>query len=363
MSEVDQLSTYCDGLKRATQAYVKLRNATPLSEAIDKAAKYEMSHLSGEHKATREKPRREQQSRGRTSSRQSSDKKSVQQEVLQPGSLRPRGTDQTMLVEEGPDVAKASEEDLTKNEDTLNLLCDDPLVYNRALLFSIEGAMVQGGNKFGTKFLLDCGAMYRGRLGDNKMGESILAVVKIKIRLQFAPNYQCVAVVFAIPEKFDCVLGMPFFVDVHPDIDRKNRCFKEYVSNGASTTDISTPGGKCSPVNGSGLHVAVDCERASVIGRDSCRAAVPETQLEGKVESVERMYEDVGTLSRQEKKNASAATMFTIGVIDSEGVAAEYITRKKAEYITRKKLQKFLRLSAKNRPGHDFMIVLTNDII
>ncbi|ETN08337.1 hypothetical protein PPTG_12143 [Phytophthora nicotianae INRA-310] len=61
MSEAHQVSTYCDGLKRATQAYVKLQNATPLSEAIDKAAKYEMSHLSGEHKATREKPRREQQ--------------------------------------------------------------------------------------------------------------------------------------------------------------------------------------------------------------------------------------------------------------------------------------------------------------
>ncbi|OWZ03003.1 hypothetical protein PHMEG_00025337, partial [Phytophthora megakarya] len=33
MSELDQISYYCDGLKRATQAYVKLQNTTSLSEA------------------------------------------------------------------------------------------------------------------------------------------------------------------------------------------------------------------------------------------------------------------------------------------------------------------------------------------
>ncbi|GMG15839.1 unnamed protein product [Phytophthora fragariaefolia] len=39
MSEVDQISYYCDGIKRATQAYVKLQNATTLSKAMDQAAK------------------------------------------------------------------------------------------------------------------------------------------------------------------------------------------------------------------------------------------------------------------------------------------------------------------------------------
>ncbi|ETP52975.1 hypothetical protein F442_02094 [Phytophthora nicotianae P10297] len=65
--------------------------------------------------------------------------------------------------------------------------------------------MVQGGNNFGTKFLLDCGAttiyvsrgfvkknklkvhVYADRtikvmLGDNKIGESILELVMIEIR-------------------------------------------------------------------------------------------------------------------------------------------------------------------------------------
>ncbi|ETK94218.1 hypothetical protein L915_02683, partial [Phytophthora nicotianae] len=103
---------------------------------------------------------------------------------------------------------------------------------------------------------------------------------------------------------------MPFFVDVHPDIDWKNRCFKEYVSDEASTTNILTPGGKRSPANGYGLHVAVNCESSSTIDRDSCRAAVTETRVEGEVESVERTSEDVGALSRPEKKNARAETMF-----------------------------------------------------
>ncbi|ETP37217.1 hypothetical protein F442_14961 [Phytophthora nicotianae P10297] len=194
MSEVHQVSTYCDGLKRATQAYVKLRNATPLSEAIDKAAKYEMSHLSGEHKATREKPRREQQSRGRTSSSQFRDKKSVQQGVLQSGSLRPRGTDQGWKQ--------------IRYQVSVGLWCH------------VSREFVKR-NALKTHFYTN--RTIKGRLGDNKMGESILAVVKIKIRLQCAPNYQCVAVVFAIPEEFDCVLGMSFFVDeIERDVRRND---------------------------------------------------------------------------------------------------------------------------------------------
>ncbi|OWY93692.1 hypothetical protein PHMEG_00036820 [Phytophthora megakarya] len=108
--------------------------------------------------------------------------------------------------------------------------------------------MVQGDNKFNTKFLLDCGAttvyvsrefvkkrglktrVYTDRtikvkLGDNKVGESILELATIEIQRQGIPSYRCVVIVFNIPDEFDCVLGMPFFVDVQPDIDWKRRCF------------------------------------------------------------------------------------------------------------------------------------------
>ncbi|KAG2938032.1 hypothetical protein PC115_g3917 [Phytophthora cactorum] len=184
----------------------------------------------------------------------------------------------------------------------------------------------------------------------------MLELVKIEVQLPGAPNYQGVAVVFDIPDEFDCVLGMPFFVDVQPDIDLKRRCFKIDVSGGGdSAMKTSTPGGKCRQANGSGLRDAVDSESSSTIGRDSCRAAVPETPLECEAKAAERPAEDVGTLSWREKKNARVDAMFTLGVVDSEGV--------ETKYITGKKLRKFLRLPAKNEPEQDFMVVLSNDTI
>ncbi|ETI32387.1 hypothetical protein F443_20800 [Phytophthora nicotianae P1569] len=357
MSEVDQGSYYCDGLKRATQAYVKLQYATTLSEEMNHAAKYEMSHLGGERKPTREKLEREQQSRGRASYNPSNNKKPFSKKSFKPGHYAP-----AEQAKEGTVCYYCMKPGHFKR-DCKKL--KNPLVYTRAPLFSLEGSIVQGVNNFGAKILLDCGAttvyMSRGfvkkhelkthaytdrtikvKLGDNKIGESILELMKIEILLQGVPNYQCVAVVFDIPEEFDGVLGMPFFVDIHPDIDWKNRCIKVCVSDGASTAGISTPCGKCSPGNGSGPYDAVNCERTSAISRDSCRAAVPETRLEGEVESVERPAEDVEKLVKREKNG-------------SEGV--------ETKYITWKKLRKFLRLPAKDQPEHDFMIVLTNDTI
>ncbi|KAG6611087.1 uncharacterized protein IUM83_15842 [Phytophthora cinnamomi] len=68
MSEVDQVSYSCDGLKRATQACVKLQNATALSEAMNQAAKYEMYHFGGDRRPDCEKPERVQQFHGPPSS-------------------------------------------------------------------------------------------------------------------------------------------------------------------------------------------------------------------------------------------------------------------------------------------------------
>ncbi|OWZ13992.1 hypothetical protein PHMEG_00012598 [Phytophthora megakarya] len=55
MSVLDQVSYYCDDLKRASQAHIKLQNTTQLSEAMYMAVKYEMSHV-GENRPRREKP-------------------------------------------------------------------------------------------------------------------------------------------------------------------------------------------------------------------------------------------------------------------------------------------------------------------
>ncbi|KAG6610882.1 uncharacterized protein IUM83_08325 [Phytophthora cinnamomi] len=85
MSEVDQVSNYCDGIKRATQAYVKLQNATTLSEAMDHAAKYEMSHFGGDHKVSREKPEREQRFRGKPRANPPQDMKPFSRRSFKPG--------------------------------------------------------------------------------------------------------------------------------------------------------------------------------------------------------------------------------------------------------------------------------------
>ncbi|GMF46618.1 unnamed protein product [Phytophthora fragariaefolia] len=239
--------------------------------------------------------------------------------------------------------------------------------------------MEQCNSKIGAKFLLDCGAttvyvprsfakkkelrthvyterMIKVKLGDNHVGEAVLELVKITVCLDGAPNYQCVAVVFDIPDEFDCVLGMPFFVDVRPEIDWKRRCFKMDDSVGSSAVETSTPSGECSLTIGSELHSsAVASESSRTISRDSCRAVVPETLLEGEVKVNERPADVVEKFSKREKKNAKVEAMFTLGVVDSEGV--------QTKYITRKKLRKFRRLPAKDQPEHDFMIALTNDTI
>lgn len=119
--------------------------------------------------------------------------------------------------------------------------------------------------------------------------------------------------------------------------------------------ETSTPRGKCSQAIGSRLHEAMDSESPHAIRRDSCRAAVSETGSECKVEVVDRSTEDVEVLSRREKQNVKAEAMLTLGVVDSKGG--------ETKYITEKKLRQFLRLPAKDKPGHDFMIVLSNDTI
>ncbi|KAG6594059.1 uncharacterized protein IUM83_19679 [Phytophthora cinnamomi] len=89
MRVVDQVSYYCDGLKRSTQAYVKLQNATALNEAMDKTTKHEMSHLGGEHKGGNEKPEREQRFRVPPRSNPFQDKNPFSKRSYQPGHYAP----------------------------------------------------------------------------------------------------------------------------------------------------------------------------------------------------------------------------------------------------------------------------------
>ncbi|GMF35531.1 unnamed protein product [Phytophthora fragariaefolia] len=344
--------------------------------AMDQAVKYEMPHFGGDRKVRREKPEREQRYRGNPRMNHAQDKKPFSKRSFKPGQYAP-----TEPSKEGPMCYYCKKPGHFKR-DCKKMKSDQEtssrVMYNRAPLFAVNGDIVQSDKKLKALFLLDCGAttvyvsrgfvkkyglkteVYSGRTirlkrGDNKIGESMLDLVKIDIQLKRVTNYQCVAVVFDIPDEFDCVLGMPSFVNVQPNIDWKRRCFKDDDSSGPSTRDTSTSCGKCSQANGSGLHDAVVSEGSTTKSRDSCRAAVPETQSECEVETAERPAGDVKKLPRREKKNAKVEAMCIPGVIDSEGV--------ETKYITRKKLRKILRLPAKDKPEHDFMIVLTNDTI
>ncbi|GMF40426.1 unnamed protein product [Phytophthora fragariaefolia] len=245
MSEVDQVSHYCDGLKRATQAYVRRQNTMTLSEAMVQAVKYETSHFDGDSKTNR--------------------------------------------VDE-------------KFKFKFLLACGATTVY-------VSRGFV---NKHKLKTRVYPRRIIRGKLGDNKIGEAVLELAMVEIQLKRVPK-------------------------------------------GDSAMDISTSCGKCSQAIGAGLHDAVDSDRSTTRSHDCCRAAAPETQSECEVETAERPAGGMKNLSRREKKNVQVKTMFTLGVVNSEGV--------ETKYLTRKKLREFLQSPAKDQPEHDFMIVLTNDII
>ncbi|GMF31078.1 unnamed protein product [Phytophthora fragariaefolia] len=216
MSEVDQVSYYCAGLKRTTQAYVKQQCAVPMSEATDQAAKYEMAHFGGDRKTDREEPKREQRFRGKPSTNHSQDKKlfSVHSSLVIThlwSKVKRPGKSPATPVEEGPVVVRTGEVNLTVNEATPNPLCEDHLVYNRAPLFAEDGDLVQSDEKFKIKFLLDCcattvyvsrdfvnkheletyaypGRTIRMKLGDNKIGEAVPELAKINIRPKGVPK-------------------------------------------------------------------------------------------------------------------------------------------------------------------------------
>ncbi|KAG3157462.1 hypothetical protein PC110_g15898 [Phytophthora cactorum] len=83
--------------QRATQAYVKLQNSVTLCEAMDQAAKYEMSHFGGERKPGREKTDRDQRFRGAVSSSSHRDRKPLSKRPYRPGHYAPAGQ-----TKEGP---------------------------------------------------------------------------------------------------------------------------------------------------------------------------------------------------------------------------------------------------------------------
>ncbi|KAE8955950.1 hypothetical protein PR001_g31903, partial [Phytophthora rubi] len=147
----------------------------------------------------------------------------------------------TTSVNEGPGVAK-SVTGTTKIENiSLNVLSENPLVYKSRPLFAVSGEIHAAEKAFPTRqMLLDCGTttiyvssrwVAEHQLQttqfsdktirvDNKIVESELEVLPLEIQVSGLDEaYKCVAVVYAIPDEFDCILGIPFFQDMQPQID------------------------------------------------------------------------------------------------------------------------------------------------
>ncbi|POM60271.1 Pol protein, partial [Phytophthora palmivora] len=235
----------------------------------------------------------------------------------------------------------------------------------------------------------------RVKLGDNQIVQAELEVLPLEIAVSgLGEKHKCVAVVYAIPDEFDCILGIPFFEDMQPQIDwrgRKIEGTKAETLHWERTSETRGPIEEGGLVIASGLRRSVEAKGLSAKRPDSCRGAALETDVTSAVELArdtvqkespnavrgqhqdalagkdtvvnseldshkrEGIVEGAGDSGSTRGKDNVVEKMFTMGVVDEVGV--------QTKYITRKKLKKFLRLKTKSIDEPDFMLLLSNEII
>ncbi|ETO60538.1 hypothetical protein F444_21287 [Phytophthora nicotianae P1976] len=149
MGVLDQVLFYANGLKPRTRSYVKLENTETLSDAMDLAVKFEVTHFvedASERNVRYEKTKRKGTVQTKLENEEHVDSylPLLQQAWSHQGKL--------LCVEEGAREAG-------KREATLNVLSENPLVYKSRPLFAVNGDISVAGNMTKTsKMLLDCGA-------------------------------------------------------------------------------------------------------------------------------------------------------------------------------------------------------------
>jgi hypothetical protein len=222
--------------------------------------------------------------------------------------------------------------------------------------------------------------------------EAELEVLPLEIQVSGVDEaFKCVAVVYAIPDEFDCILGIPFFKDVQPQIDWRGRRIQ---GTGVKTLRWKRSGATCGPIEeggpviASGLRRSVEAKGLSAKRPDPWRGAALVTDVKSvdgpdrdavqiDTPSVVRGQQDDASTgkgsveesdvkslkhdgaaddsSSAQRKNTFVEKMFTLGVVDETGV--------ETKYITRKKLRKFLRIKTKSIDEPDFLMVLSNETI
>ncbi|KAG6622539.1 Retrovirus Polyprotein [Phytophthora cinnamomi] len=163
--------------------------------------------------------------------------------------------------------------------------------------------------------------------------------------------YRCVAVVYQIPDEFDCILGIPFFEDMQPQIDWRSR---QIEGTRTKTLHWKRAGETCKPIEEggpvitSGLRRSVEAKGLSAKRPDSCRGAALETDVKLTIETVADAV--------QKEKTSRAVRGQQEGAQAGKGSAG-------TKFITRTKLRKFLRIKTKKIDEPDFMLVLLNETI
>ncbi|GMF20524.1 unnamed protein product [Phytophthora fragariaefolia] len=193
----------------------------------------------------------------------------------------------------------------------------------------------------------------RVKLGDNQIVEAELEVLPLKIHVSGLDEmYPSSTVVYAIPDEFDGILGIPFFEDMQPKIDWRGLLAKK-------------------PDSCRGAALETDVKHTDETDRDAGQEETPnvvsrrrDDAQAGKGSAEE---DDIATLGRKstarytDERSSTRGMdtvvkkMFTMGVVDESGVHTKFITRKK--------MRKFLRLKTKSINEPDFMSVLSNETI
>ncbi|KAG3127789.1 hypothetical protein PI124_g21768 [Phytophthora idaei] len=235
----------------------------------------------------------------------------------------------------------------------------------------------------------------RVQLGDNHIIETELVVLPLDIVVSgIHEAYKCVAVVYAIPDEFDCILGTPFLEDMQPQIDWRDRRIEGTGTKTLRWERIGEAYGsieKGRPVIASGLRRFVEVKGLSAKRPDSCRGAALETDVTSAAKPVRGIAQDEtpSVVHEQRKgapigkgsvvgdgkepsgregtaveakdcrsargKDSVVEKMFTMGVVDESGV--------QTNSITLKKLRKFLSIKTKSADEPDFMLMLSNETI
>ncbi|ETP14445.1 hypothetical protein F441_10638 [Phytophthora nicotianae CJ01A1] len=130
----------------------------------------------------------------------------------------------------------------------------------------------------------------RVKLGDNQIVETELEVLPLEITVSGLDEaYKCIAVVYAILDEFDCILGIPFFEDTQPQIHWRGRRIE---GTQVKTLHWKQTGKTCGPIEeggpviASGLRRSVETKGLSTKRPDSCRGAALETDVKSAVETV-----------------------------------------------------------------------------